>query len=226
MSRLIKAAAAELAVRPLALNAADGGKASGSPPPEPVDPRLTELESENAQLREALAAALDAAAQAEIQAFDAAHAKAAEVARTEEAKRLEALADGIDAALAAWTERLDSLERLAPLLARTALSKLFEPCDDQADLVARAIARQMSGLRRQTAVQLRVSARDFAGDADLAILAERAGAGTLAITRDPELALGDCRLDLSLGHVELGPRAQWRELSTLLEALACGEDVT
>lgn len=220
MTMVIKAGVAEAAVRPLAMRRASRPVAEAA---VVADARIGELEEENARLREALEKALDAAADAAAKARESERKEAVEAARGEAAKRLEALDQGLAAALAAWQEALAGLDRLAPLIARTALSKLFEPSEDQAELVGRAIARQMAGLRRETALRLRVSAADFADDAALGALRERAGAGRLDIVCDPDLASGECRLDLALGHVELTPAAQWRELAALLESLAFGE---
>jgi flagellar biosynthesis/type III secretory pathway protein FliH len=191
------------------------------PVPAPAsDPRLQALELENEELRAALAAqrrAMDegvAAARAEGQR------EGRSAAGEASEKRLAALGSGIAAASAAWEERLATLEGLAASVARTALAKLFEGAEGHSRFVAEVIARQMCALRRESLVSVRVSAGDFTDDTALTALAAAAGTGAVPVIADAGLEPGDCRIDLQLGHIDIGSRAQWTQLAALLDEMA------
>jgi flagellar biosynthesis/type III secretory pathway protein FliH len=195
------------------------------PAPAPVsDPRLEALELENGELRAALAtqhrAMEEGVAAARAEGRREGRAAAGEASE----KRLAALDSAIAAAMAAWEERLVTLEGLAASLARSALAKLLDGAEDHSRFVAQVIARQMRGLRRESLVAVRVSARDFADDSALAGLAEAAGTGSVAVIADAGLEPGDCRIDLQLGHIDIGSRAQWAKLAALLDELAEGAE--
>lgn len=215
MSGLIKSEAAHM-VRPFL----DGAALALAPV---RDPRIEALELEIEELRGALAAQRVAGEQA----VAAARTEGERAGRTAAGdgvdKQLALLGKGVEAAVAAWQERLVDLDGLAPALARAALGKLFDGGEDHSRFVAGAIARQMRLLRRESLVAIRVSARDFRDEPALAALAAEAGAGSVRVVADADLASGECRIDLQLGHVDVGVGTQWAQLAAFLDELAAGE---
>lgn len=223
MTVLIKAAAAGGNVRPIAVvrpvPAGRADAAAAAPEEKPLSP----LERENGELRDALAAARDAADEAAGAARELGRKEAVEQFRRQDQERLDALERGVAAALCEWRDRLAALDRLAPLLAQAAMAKLFDRCEDYTDLVTRSISRQLSNLGREAVVAIHVSGEDFPDAAALADLREDAGAGVLDVLPDADLAAGECRMKLRLGHLDIGVPSQWRELSALLDDAAFEE---
>lgn len=198
--------------------------APSSPAPI-VDPRMEALERQNGELRAALAAqrieSQKAVAAARTEGERDGKAAADEAA----AKRVAALAEGVEEALAAWSDRLAGLEGLAASLARAALAKLLDGHEGHSRFVAAVIARQMHLLRRESLVAIRVSASDFPDDGSLAALASEASTGSVRIVADPDFAPAECRIDLQLGHIDVGVGTQWAQLAKFLDELsAAGSD--
>lgn len=191
------------------------------PSPAPArDPRIDALERENAELRAALAAQRVENEQA-VKAARAEGERQGKVAADDAAeKRLALLGKGVDAAVDRWQTRLQDLDGLAPALTRAALGKLFDQSEDQTRFVTQVIARQMRLLRRESLVAVRVSARDFEDEAALAALGAEAGTGSVRIVADADLASGECRIDLQLGHIDVGAGTQWAQLADFLDGLA------
>lgn len=192
----------------------------GQPPRE--DNKLEQLTRDNLTLREQLrelAASLE-------QAVKAAREEGRRQAQTEAVRddqaRIAALEAGVGSALAAWEQRLDGIETLAALLSRTALAKLFDQPDGQSEFVLECLARQLRHMRQQTILAICVSAIDFPDESALAQVGTRLAPGVPVSVSD-ELAAGECRIDLQVGHIDIGPATQWRRLSALLDELA-GED--
>jgi type III secretion protein L len=131
--------------------------------------------------------------------------------------------DRLDAALlsaqAAWERRLGEIDVLAVQLARTALAKLFADSSDFGDLVSRAIKRKLSTLQASSVVAIVVSEGDFNREA----LATLLDGSAVAIATDPALATGACRVDLKLGHIDLGTETLASELDAALAGLIGGE---
>jgi flagellar biosynthesis/type III secretory pathway protein FliH len=221
VNALIKAGTSARAVQPFASRPAISNALAAAPAPSPPEPpledsRLALLRQENAELKRTMAALREAAPLAEARAREEGAREALARVQRDEEKRVKLLADGVAAGLAAWEDRLASLEALAAVLAQSSLSKLFDESGDYSDFVLGMIGRQMRALRRQAVLAVRVSPSDFADEAALARVAAQTGMGTAAIVADAELPTGECRLDLQLGHVDLGMRAQWGLLSDLL----------
>jgi flagellar assembly protein FliH len=194
------------------------------PSPAPFrDPRLEALERENEQLRSALAALRSESEQAVKAARAEGERQGKAAADDVSGKQLGLLGKGLDSALAHWQARLEDLDELAPALAGAALAKLFDGGGEHKRFVAGAIARQMRLLRRESLVAVRVSARDFADEAALAELGSEAGTGSVRVVADADLASGECRIDLQLGHVDVGAGTQWAQLAPFLDGLAARE---
>jgi flagellar assembly protein FliH len=184
------------------------------------DPRIEALEREIEELRAALVAQrLDSE-----QAVKAARTEGERQGRTAAGdasdKQLALLGKGVDSAVAQWEARLGDLDGLAPALARAALGKLFDEGEDQKRFVAGAIARQLRLLRRESLIAIRVSARDFADEPSLAALGAEAGTGSVRLVADGDLASGECRIDLQLGHIDVGAGTQWNQVAAFLDGLA------
>lgn len=212
MSGLIKGGAAH-SVRPF-LDPAT------LPPVPSADPRLEALERENEELRAALAAQRKAAEEAVAAARTEGERQGKAAAEDAADKRLQLLGKGVETAVAAWEKRLADLDDLAPPLARAALAKLFDESEDHSRFVGGLIARQLRLLRRDSVVAIRVSARDFQDEQALSGLGAEAATGSIRILADADLASGGCRIDLQLGHIDIGTKTQWSQLSAFLDRLA------
>jgi flagellar biosynthesis/type III secretory pathway protein FliH len=215
MSGLIKGAAAQSV------------RAFLDPAPLPAapsrDPRIEALEHEVAELRSALAAQRIESEKA-VKAARAEGEREGRAAADDAADRqIALLGKGVDAALERWEARLGDIDVLAPSLARAALAKLFDGAEAPKRFVAGLIARQMRDLRRDSLIAIRVSARDFADPEALAALGEAAGTGSVRLVADGDLAPGECRIDLQLGHLDIGAGTQWAQVAAYLDGLAARE---
>lgn len=215
MSGLIKGAAARKVrsfLDPIELAPASAG-----------DPRIEALERQNEELRAALAAQRIESQKAVAAARAEGERQGKAVADKAVARQVAALGKGVEEAVAAWTDRLDGLEGLTASLAKAALAKLFDDHEAQSRFVAAVIARQMRLLRRESLVAIRVSSIDFADEQALAALAAEAGTGSARIVADAGLASAECRIDLQLGHIDIGVETQWAQLAAFLDELATAE---
>lgn len=190
-------------------------------PPAPIpDPRIEALEREIEELR----AAMTAQRLESEQAVKAARAEGERQGRAAAGdasdKQLALLGKGVDRAIARWEAGLSDLDGLAPSLARAALGKLFDEGEEQKSFVAGAISRQIRRLRRESLIAIRVSARDFADETALAALGAEAGTGSVRLIADGDLASGECRIDLQLGHIDVGAATQWAQVAAFLDGLA------
>jgi type III secretion protein L len=77
----------------------------------------------------------------------------------------------------------------------------------------------MSRLRSEAVLAVHVSSADFPDEAALAALP----VGPVRVVALPELASGECRLDLVLGQIDIGPRTQWARLVEVLDGLTADE---
>lgn len=227
MNGVIKAAAADARVRPigdeLALQHAD--RARPIPVRSPAELALEQAHGEIARLQSALIELGEASTRSALEARETGRREGLLAAELEEARRLAAIREAVELARDSWNDRLAGLDALAAMVARAALAKIFGDEADLADLVARSIAFQFAALRGKSVVAIHVSDRDFPDADALAALRIKAQSGAVDIIADAELAAGDCRFDLQLGHVDLGIGSQWRELSRFLEALAVPESL-
>jgi type III secretion protein L len=136
-----------------------------------------------------------------------------------EEKQLKQLGAGIGKALTVWQERLVSLEILSAKIASTILKQIFADGNERALAVASCLRQRFAMLEAHAILRVRVSAADFADADHLAFLSAELG-GNVEILSDEGLESGACILDLKLGHLELGPQAQWGRVAELLEAFA------
>lgn len=200
MSAVIKAEAAG-SVRSLELGAIAGREAGLVAAPVTRSPEELALDDAREQIAR-LEAHLLAVDKEHRTACDAAYAAGLEegAKRADDGveRRLARVREAGEAALDVWRARLDELDILAAMLAQGAMAKVFSPHADLADLVARAIGAKIAQLRTESIVAVRVSGEDF--EEASAVVAVAGGA---EIIRDPLLKSGECRIDLSLGEVDL-----------------------
>ncbi|HEX8223872.1 MAG TPA: hypothetical protein VF605_08660 [Allosphingosinicella sp.] len=190
------------------------------PPAPGLDPRIEALEREIDRLRAALAAQRAESEQSVKAARTEGEREGRAAAGDAADKRLALLGKGLDSAVATWEARLGDLDGLAPALARAALAKLFDDGEDHKLFVAGVIARQMRLLRRDSLIAIRVSARDFEDEQALASLGSEAGTGSVRLVADGDLEPGECRIDLQLGHLDVGAGTQWAQVAAFLDGLA------
>jgi flagellar biosynthesis/type III secretory pathway protein FliH len=217
---LIKSEMATLLVRPFGATSsrpADEIKADLIGDVAAEDQVVAALERENEALRSALAEAAEKARAEEGRAREEGRQAGLEAARRDDEHRCETLRTACSEALDDWRGRLADLDQLAPLIARTALAKIFGDDGDRTDLATRAIERQLAKLRREAILAIHVSAEDFADDSAFAALAAQVGTSEIAFVRDTALGVGECRIRLTLGQIDVGPATQWRTLSALLD---------
>ncbi|HKC03561.1 MAG TPA: hypothetical protein VKC17_09690 [Sphingomicrobium sp.] len=212
MSQIIKSPVAKtLIVQPF-------GNAGATSPPAKFEPevlfeaRISELAAELAARDEALAKQLDdARAEGAVEALKA---------RSDaEARALEELRTVLTAARGAWEDHLSSVEILSTGLARAVLAKVFSDADGRSEQVASCIRQRLQLLESNSIVRARVSNDDFSAE-QLSALASELGTA-LEIEADAKLQSGACVIDLKLGHIEVGPDAQWKRISGLLDRIEC-----
>lgn len=123
----------------------------------------------------------------------------------DETRAFEALDIALQHASAAHDQALTDLERLAPAMCEIVLEKIFGDVEKDRERITAAIAKQVASLRRESATSIIVSAADFSDEAALAALQQRLPSLTVRAASD--LARGECRIGLTLGHVELSIEA-------------------
>lgn len=215
MSGLIKADGAMRDVRSFAPSPPHGAEHT-APRRSPLEHALENAREEIARLETQLAEERIAAERDAVAAYEAGKAAGRSAADDGMRQKQDAIETALRAAQAGWAERLDGLDALAVHLARAVLARLFAQSDDFADFVTRAVALKLATLRAGSVVTLTVSAQDFPDETARAVLAAGSGA---AIVADPALATGACRLDLTLGHIDLGIGALAGEVDAALAAL-------
>jgi len=208
MSALIKAEAGAIAgVIPFGVQSA---QAMPKPPTQEqmLGARIAALEADIAEaelkLPELLTAAReDGARQARDEMF------------ASDASKLELIAEAAEQALAGWNERLKSIEGAAVALSASILERVFGEESDRTQATTSALRRTMADLEAASVIRVRVSPEDFADEDQLAALCDERTATVI----DGDLKSGECVIDLKLGHIDVGPMAQWRGVRRYLERL-------
>jgi type III secretion protein L len=215
MTGLVKASAREALVRPIMLGAAHAAPAlSGE------EQRLAAAADEIERLRHALEDTRAAADKAIAAAREEGRREGEAAAMRDDARRLALLEASLEQTGSAFEAQLAGLEGLAVMLAQSALARIFDPPAELSQFVALSIARRVAILRHEAVRAVRVSPADFADPAALSALAAEAGTGAIEVAADASLEAGECRLELILGYMDIGPRAQWRALNALLDGIA------
>jgi flagellar biosynthesis/type III secretory pathway protein FliH len=182
--------------------------------------KLDKAGEEIARQQKLLVEALELGEKAQKEAFDAGRKEGHRTAQDDIERRIASITKGAELAQRAWDERLAGLEVLAVVLARSALAKVFGEGADLADLVTRAIGSRVGALNRDGVVGVRVSTTDFPDAEALEAIRAKVGMRSIDVVADPAFEAGQCRLDLTLGHVDLGIDSQWQELDRFFGTLA------
>lgn len=220
MSRLIKFAEGAQASSVRGLSRTDEA-------PDPVSSQVALLELEIESLSEQLAKAQARIPQLEAEreaAYHAGEAAGREVGRKEgdrsRIERLATLSRGIEQAQVAYGAQIALLEYLAPLLARTGLAKVLGDADAYTGLMSEAIGRQLRELDARTVLRVMVSARDFPTQVEREDLEAMLDRPEVALSTSDDLAPGDCRIELTLGTLDIGLGGQWDKLCAALAEAA------
>lgn len=190
------------------------------PAAEPVierpapDPRLAAMEAEIERLK----TALETQKRAATEAIEAAREEGRAETVSDDAKRTKLVERALGEAREAWDARLADLDILAVKLARAALAKIFGDESGGADRVAQTVAHHLRGLAADAVVAVRVSPEDFPGDA-LDALGARLDTARSRLVVDPDLGSGGCRIDLTLGAIDVDPARQWAVIDRALAAM-------
>lgn len=135
---------------------------------------------------------------------------------------LESLARAAERGETAIAEGLEGSAMLALAIARAALGQLFADRGQWKAMIGDIVATRRAQVDDNLLLGIRVSAKDFPDDAELAGIAHDDDRVTLVA--DPKLASGDCLFELRLGEMEVGPATQGRNLLAFLDRqLTSGE---
>jgi type III secretion protein L len=136
---------------------------------------------------------------------------------------LQLLARAVEGARDQLGRELKALEPLALLIAKEAVAKVLGDPEKYGEILCAVVSYQVSQLEAKSIICVNVSDRDFASEEELAIFRGRLGRDDTKIRAVPELAPGDCRIDLTLGSLDVGPRRQIERVAATLEAMAAAE---
>jgi type III secretion protein L len=187
--------------------------------PDPRDEQIALLRREIAELKERLKSDEQSAAKAVAKAREEGLTEGRRLEEKDDAARTALVLAATEKAAQSWRDRLESLESLAVALACEAVEQILGDSSDECDILARALGRQLTLLGREAVLAVHVSASDF-DEAAVPLLESRSGATGINIVRNPGLRSGECRIDLKLGHLDIGPRSQWQAMRRHLETIA------
>ncbi|WP_185643722.1 FliH/SctL family protein [Burkholderia cenocepacia] len=122
-----------------------------------------------------------------------------------EAERLALLKSGIDAARDMFIARLASLEGLAAEVALVGLERVLGDPTRHAELVIDTVRHRLTSIAQGSLVGIRVSADDFHDPARLDTARRTLDmAPSVSLVADPQLPVGACVIDLTLGKLDAG----------------------
>jgi flagellar assembly protein FliH len=186
---------------------------------EELDRHCMALEAQIADLRHQLHEAEQAAETRIREALERGRDEGKEQAESGERLRLEALGNALGGIGREHGERLGDCELLALQLARTAMSRIFGEDEGRlAGQVSATLRHHLGRVQPELVVGVRVSPEDFPDEAGFAALAQEHRA--VALRKDPDLASGECEIDLKLGRIDIGLAGQWQRLSAYFDELA------
>lgn len=175
------------------------------------------LRTELAEVRAAAARAAETAkaaiAAARVEGITEGRAAGIASVERSERERLTLLAKGLADARDQLSKRLTALDGLAAALARMCLARVFARPEAMAAMVCDALSHRLTLLRDRTDLTIRVSGADFADPAALAAI----GA---AVTIDPDLPSGACRMTMRLDRIDLDLPGQWATIAQALDDMA------
>ena len=176
-----------------------------------LEARIAELEAEILRLDEARLEDLK-------EAREAGASEALQERSDAEEQALKELERALKEAQASWCRELETLESLSIGLARAVLERVFFDASDRSSQITSMIQHQLQRFDAHSILRIRISAEDFS-DADRVNAVAKAIGNQVELTSDPSLESGGCVVDLKLGHVALGPQAQWTRVAELLDRL-------
>ncbi len=194
------------------------GAARAAAAPAAGDPGIERLETQLAALQEELKQAKAKGEARVAEAFERGKLQGGQEAEKNAQAALEKLSAALESAQAEFSEGFERFEGLALQIAQTALARVLGDSSQFAEMVSEAVRHQLAGIDRALVAGLRVSPCDFPdGDAGAACASRF---DRLEVTVDPDLAAGECVIDLRMGAIDVSIGKQWSRLSALLERLA------
>lgn len=213
MSRLLKAASSGALIKPLpqpAGAAPHAPAARATPDPQAaLRDRIATLEAELRRAAAELPKKLG-------EAREKGKREGLEERDRSAAERLKLLEQLFERAASSWGQQLLAANALSVEIARNVLERMIGNPAWKAEFAEAAIAARMARLDRGSILSIRVSTEDFGED--VASLLELDS--PTPVTLDPSLKSGDCRIQLTMGEIELGAPAQWRRAAKLLDEIA------
>ena len=186
--------------------------------PEASDPGIERLEAQVATLQEELKQAKAKGEARETDAFERGKLQGGREAAENAQAALEKLSAALERAQAEFSEGFERFEGLALQIAQTALARILGGSSQFSEMVFEAVRHQLAGIDRILVAGVRVSPCDFPDGDAVAICASRFD--KLEVMVDPDLAAGECVMDLRMGEIDVSIGKQWSRMSALLEQLA------
>ena len=186
--------------------------------PEAGDPKVEQLEAQVATLQEELKQASANGEAQEADAFQRGKLQGRQEAAESTQAALEALSAALERAQTTFAEGFERFEGLALQIAQTALARILGDSSQFAEKVFEAVRHQLAGIDRSLVAGVRVSPGNFPDGDAVAECASRFP--RVEVTVDPDLAAGECMIDLRMGEIDVSIGKQWSRLSALLEQLA------
>lgn len=209
-----------LLVRPVGVS--DPAPAASATAAPPEEDRVAALETALKEARDNLGALRQQhAADSEKIRADA-HAKGVAEGERRNAMLVETLGKAMARAETAMAEGLNESSELALVLARSALGQVFADRGTWQAMVADIIAVRRAQVDESLLLCIRVSAKDFPDEAALAAIGYEDA--RVSLIADAKLARGECRFDLRLGTIDVGPATQGRNLLDFLDRQLASED--
>lgn len=137
----------------------------------------------------------------------------------QEKAAIERLAATLSDAVQRSADHIGSVEQLALLLCETSLNNLSAQPSAQKELLAHCVRQQIAHLKSELVLAVWVNRHDFSDEAQLqGLAAELKIAAQIRMSDD--LAPGDCRIELRLGHIDISMSAYWESLRAELRNLS------
>lgn len=214
-SSLIKAAKTA-SVRPLFDGIPSSMLVEDRSVPPPENDELSQLMAKLAERDLQIAEHVEALAKAFAEGEDAGRSAAENDFEDSRAEALAALEKGMIAAREDFAASLEKFEQLAVQVALEALEILVDDKEAFSAILRSAISRQLSAIDAATIVSVTVSRSDFPDSRELSELEAALSAPASSLRLSDDLPVGNCRIALKVGTVELDLARSWREISGIL----------
>lgn len=173
------------------------------------NPAVAALELEVASLRQAIETANAEHAEALVEARRAAQVEVKAQHKRDDERNFAAIEAGVEKARDDFSAKLGELDLVAILVAESALGGVFD-AGPKHEEIKDIILRQLAEIRRDSVLEIAVSADDFTDDAARTELEGRLDG--FAVTIDPRLSAGECRIGLRLGEIEISLGEHWAKV--------------